>query len=155
MRLGATEDLPGLTSTFEAHARLENLRFARHDWGAYEYRYEFTIDLPQFNQTRDVAVFWSPLRPHAPITHMPGKACRRHRNVDRYRSLCLWYPEDPPDKRWCLEGGLRELRDLTVVHAFCEECCSRGGKWLKPEAPKPHSRPEGCRACPDNWQSCP
>jgi hypothetical protein len=155
MQLGAPKDVGGLTAAFEANARLANMRFTRHDWDAYEYRYEFSIDVPEFNETRDVTVFWSPLRPLDPITHMPGQACRRHRNMDQYRSLCLWYPEDPPERRWSLDGGLQELRDLTVVHAFCEACCSRGEKWHKPEAPRPHRRPRGCRACPENWQSCP
>lgn len=155
MRLEGARDLAGLTAAFEANARLANVRFARHEWNANEYRYEFMIGVPEFNETRDVAVFWSPLRPLTPITHLPGQACRRHRNLDQYRSLCLWYPEDAPEKRWSLVGGLQELRDLTVVHAFCETCCSRGEKWHKPEAPRPHPRPEGCRACPEDWQSCP
>lgn len=155
MQLEAVDHLGELTVAFEASARATGLRFERCEWNLHEYRYQFEIEVPEFDETRDIYVFWSPLRPLDPITHMPGRACRRHRNIDQYRSLCLWFPGHPPEKRWSLEGGLQELRDLAIVHAFCEVCCSQGEKWPKPEAPKPHVRPEGCRACPENWRSCP
>lgn len=55
-------------------------------------------------------------------------------------SLCLFYPGDPPDRRWTAEDGLLALLNLTGDHLFFETYWRhtggrRGGKWLAPEAP--------------------
>lgn len=55
-------------------------------------------------------------------------------------SLCLFYPGDPPDRRWTAEDGLLALLNLTGDHLFFETYWRhtggrRGGMWLAPEAP--------------------
>lgn len=55
-------------------------------------------------------------------------------------SLCLFYPGDPPDRRWTSELGLLTLLDLTGDHLFFETYWRhtgghQGGQWLAPEAP--------------------
>lgn len=39
-----------------------------------------------------------------------------HRNPDPGRSLCLWYPHDPIDKRWVRSDGLGELFLMAGLH---------------------------------------
>lgn len=62
-------------------------------------------------------------------------------------SLCLFYPGDPPDRRWTAKDGLLALLDLTGDHLFLETYWRhtgghRGGKWLAPEAPHGYQRSE-------------
>lgn len=156
----STDDAVKMQARFEAQALEAGLEFVRRERGFCDYRYDFAVEVVGgAHEVRKVQVYWSPSRPDDPITRMSGAACRRHRNrsVDPIRdlSLCLWYPSDPPKDRWTLDGGLRQLRDLATTHAFCESLCRLGEPWHKREAPEPHPRPEGCRACPENWRSCP
>ncbi len=61
-----------------------------------------------------------------------------HRMPDR--SLCLFYPGDPPDRRWTANLGLLAILDLAADHLYFETFWrhtggARRGKWLGPEAP--------------------
>jgi hypothetical protein len=155
----STNEDDELRARFEAQALEAGLRFERRDRGLNGCRYDFTVEVVGSHEVRRIHVYWSPARPDDPVTRMSGIACRRHRNRSsdpiRELSLCLWYPSDPPEDRWTLDGGLRQLRDLAATHAFCESQCRRGEPWPKRESPAPHPRPEGCRSCPENWRSCP
>lgn len=58
-----------------------------------------------------------------------------HRMPDR--SLCLYYPGDPPERRWGSELGLLSLLDVTRDHLFFEHHwratgAFRHGVWLGP-----------------------
>lgn len=155
----STDDDEELRARFEAQALEAGLEFARQDRGVYGYRYDFTVDVVGSHKVRKIQVYWSPRRPNDPVTRMSGIACRRHRNRSSdpipELSLCLWYPSDRPEDRWTLDGGLRQLRDLATTHAFCESRCRLGEPWPKRESPASHPRPEGCRACPEDWRSRP
>jgi hypothetical protein len=144
---------------FETQALEAGFEFERRDRGLNGYRYDFTVDVVGSPELRRIHVYWSPKQPHQPVTRMCGIACRRHRNRSsdpiRELSLCLWYPSDPPKDQWTLDGGLRQLRDLATTNAFCESRCRLGEAWPKRESPRPHPRPEGCRACPEDWRACP
>ena len=66
-----------------------------------------------------------------------------HRMPDK--SLCLYYPADPQQRRWHSELGLLSLLNLTRDHLFFEHHWrstggSSGGVWLGPEAD--HGFPE-------------
>lgn len=55
-------------------------------------------------------------------------------------SLCLFYPGDPPERRWTADDGLLALLNLAGDHLFFETYWRhtgghQGGKWLAPEAP--------------------
>lgn len=56
-------------------------------------------------------------------------------------SLCMWFPLDPPEKRWVHTDGLAMLLRMTADHLLCEEVWRQDGaderrsKWLSPEAP--------------------
>lgn len=55
-------------------------------------------------------------------------------------AMCLYYPWDPPERRWTAAHGLLTLLNLTRDHLFFElywraSGGRRGGVWLAPEAP--------------------
>jgi hypothetical protein len=61
-----------------------------------------------------------------------------HRYADG--SLCLFYPLDPPWRRWRSTDGLDVLLTLVANHLFAEDYWfatggTRGGKWVLDEAP--------------------
>ena len=56
-----------------------------------------------------------------------------HRYLDR--SLCIWYPNDPPEQRWKFRNGLMELLVLIQQHLFREAWWRETGEWLGPEVP--------------------
>ncbi len=61
-----------------------------------------------------------------------------HRMPDK--SLCLYNPADPPERRWTSDLGLLTLLDLTRDHLFFEHSWRHtggwsGGVWPAPESP--------------------
>lgn len=73
-----------------------------------------------------------------PTVHADPGAESKHRNSDD--SLCLYYPLDPPERRWHSELGLAILFDLVADHLFAELYWRqtgghRGGEWVISEAP--------------------
>ncbi len=54
--------------------------------------------------------------------------------------LCMWYPQDPIDRRWEREEGLLKLADTAVAHLFKELYYRETGEWLGEEAP--HAGPK-------------
>lgn len=56
-----------------------------------------------------------------------------HRYSDH--SLCMWYPDDPPDQRWLFSDGLLVLLNFIQAHLFREAWWREKGEWLGPEAP--------------------
>ena len=54
-------------------------------------------------------------------------------------TLCIWYPQDPPDRRWVKRDGLVALLDLISLHLFKEAWWRATDEWLGEEAP--HSVP--------------
>jgi hypothetical protein len=62
--------------------------------------------------------------------------------------LCLWFPHDPPERRWCPRDGLLALIDLARDHVFYEDHWRatggrRGGEWLGDERPHGFPRTAG------------
>lgn len=50
-------------------------------------------------------------------------------------ALCVWFADDPPEKRWVLRDGLVTLLDLVVLHLFKEAYWRETDEWLGDEAP--------------------
>jgi hypothetical protein len=59
---------------------------------------------------------------------------------DPRSSLCVWHPEDPPDRRWVPEDGLLSLVEMVRVHLFKEAYWREKAVWLGEQAP--HATPE-------------
>ena len=49
--------------------------------------------------------------------------------------LCMWYPDDPDERKWHKEDGLLKLIDTAVMHLFKELYYRETGEWLGEEAP--------------------
>jgi hypothetical protein len=61
----------------------------------------------------------------------------KHRMPDD--SLCLYYPWDPPERRWTADNGLVQLFEIVANHLFYEQWWRHtgghnGGEWLGDEA---------------------
>jgi hypothetical protein len=64
-----------------------------------------------------------------------GPRVREHRYSDR--ELCLYYPKDPPERRWTLDQGLLGLFDMARAHVHAEYSLLMNPElgWPLPEAP--------------------
>lgn len=56
-----------------------------------------------------------------------------HRHPDG--ALCLWYPWDPPDRRWHSDNGLADLIAITRRHLFLENHWRTTDQWVIEDAP--------------------
>jgi hypothetical protein len=57
--------------------------------------------------------------------------------------LCMWYPDDPPDRRWRKSDGLLKLIDTAVMHLFKEYYFRETGEWLGDEVHRPGPKTPG------------
>lgn len=48
-------------------------------------------------------------------------------------TLCIWYPDDPPEQRWSPGDGLLTLIEMTRVRLFKEGWYRETGEWLGEE----------------------
>jgi hypothetical protein len=49
--------------------------------------------------------------------------------------LCLYFPGDPPSRRWLPDDGLPALVELARIHLWCEDEWRSRGTWPRAEAP--------------------
>lgn len=63
----------------------------------------------------------------------------------RRPSLCIWYPDDPPEQRWVMSDGLLSLIEMTRVHLFKEAYWRETGEWLGEEVA--HPKQPGAKGC--------
>lgn len=97
-------------------------------------RYDYTVDLElePFEAKRVRISFPAASRPRDPKVSVVGPPEHSpHRYKDGY--LCIWYPEDPKDRRWVDTDGLVHLIDLVRLHLMREACWRETGEWPGPE----------------------
>ncbi len=68
-----------------------------------------------------------------------GRAGSEHRTSQV--ELCLYYREDPAERRWKPEDGLRRLFDLARRHVTGEYIWQKTGAWPVQEAPHGETEP--------------
>jgi SEC-C motif len=73
-----------------------------------------------------------------------GSAASEHRLTET--ELCLYYKDDPDERRWKPEDGLRRLFDLARRHVTGEHLWRKTGAWPVEEAP--HGETEPARSDP-------
>lgn len=74
--------------------------------------------------------------PTTPTVSSTGPTDSPHRYPGRGRTvLCLWYPSDPPSRRWTVNEGLLALFGIAAHHLFKEHWWRQTGEWLGAEAP--------------------
>ena len=104
--------------------------------------YRATADGP-FGRYRLAAVF-----PLPPDVRDPAVLCldgprglgsSKHRNGPA--ELCLYYEDDPPERRWTEGLGLLRLFDLARRHVTAEHVWRETGRWPMEEAPHGRSEP--------------
>lgn len=85
------------------------------------YYEEFTlsIELEERHDVRVTAEEWI-----GPMKHTYGR-----------NRLCMWYPADPPERRWIRGDGLLKLVDTAFVHLFKELYFRETHEWLGEEVP--------------------
>ncbi|HVP03707.1 MAG TPA: hypothetical protein VMT10_14145 [Solirubrobacteraceae bacterium] len=78
-------------------------------------------------------------------TESPHRYAPHDHDPQQRSSLCIWYPDDPPERRWVPSDGLLTLIEMTRLHLFKEAYYRETGEWLGDEVPH-HSRPQ-VKAC--------
>lgn len=67
----------------------------------------------------------------------PAESLHRYepdpRDPERRHPLCIWYPHDPPERRWTADDGLLSLIEMSRVHLFKEAYWRDTGEWLGDE----------------------
>jgi hypothetical protein len=86
---------------------------------AYDVVHSLRVELEQFSQ----AVY---------VEDWTGEKLKHTYGGNR---LCMWYPSDPPAKKWSRLDGLLKLIDTAIVHLFKEYHLRETGQWLGEEAP--------------------
>lgn len=96
-----------------------------------------------FGRYRVAAVFPCPPAKKDPIVLCldgpRGGEASEHRNGEA--ALCLYYKDDPPERRWNEEDRLVRLFDLARQHLACEHVFRETGRWPIDEAPHGETRP--------------
>ena len=94
--------------------------------------YEATMSVEGY-EDRIVTVELGRYISDSPRIRVDGPGRSPHRYSDG--SLCIWYPDDPPERRWKFSNGLMELLILVQQHLFKEAWWRESGEWLGPEVP--------------------
>ena len=94
------------------------------------YRYSVLVDVPTY-KAREVTIFFPRKTPMTPRVFADGPYVGRHRFSDG--SLCMWFEEDPPGRRWRFVDGLPLLVGHTGLHLFKENWYADTGEWLGAE----------------------
>ena len=105
-----------------------NLRGGRVK-GGYEYR--TTVPVPYY-EPRETRIRFNGMA-NVPSVFADGPCESPHRYPDD--SLCMWYPDDPIERRWVFEDGLVALIGLVMAHLFREAWWRETGEWLGEEVP--------------------
>jgi hypothetical protein len=92
---------------------------------------------------RLVAVFpGHPDTAHPDVLCLDGPRTSKHRNppfedgvFGKSATLCLYYRQDPSERRWATEHGLLGLFDIARIHVTNEHIWRRTRKWPSEDAP--------------------
>lgn len=78
-----------------------------------------------------VTIEFSSNGPDTPWIYVPGPDSP-HRYSDG--SLCMWYPNDPPERRWTWYDGGAALAGHICAHLIRESWWRQTGEWVGEEA---------------------
>lgn len=97
--------------------------------GAYEYR--LLLPIPEYEE-RAVKIRFEG-HSDIPTVFSDGPGDSPHRYSDK--SLCMWYPQDPDERKWVFGDGLLMLILMTTIHLFREAWWRETGEWVGEEVP--------------------
>ena len=95
------------------------------------YQYKVRVQVPHYDE-RVIRIRFSGVS-DTPSVLADGPKESPHRYSDG--SLCMWYPDDPIERRWVFSDGLVSLIGLTIVHLFQEAWWRETGEWAGQEVP--------------------
>jgi len=81
---------------------------------------------------RTANIVFAPAAPEIPHVYVDGPTDSPHRYSNG--SLCMWYPDDPSERRWTRRDGAATLLGHVVAHLIREEWWRRTGEWAGAEA---------------------
>jgi hypothetical protein len=113
-------------------AGLRGLHLCRSPIKGGAFSFTFTVAPPGVPQRKVTVSF----RRDVPHVFVDGPAESPHRYPDG--SLCMWYPNDPPEMKWTLSDGAGVLVANIAAHLIKEEWWRMTGDWPGPEV---HHRP--------------
>lgn len=140
---------PAWRILLEAAARRTYGRHLEARLAAGQLTYTVGLDVPGRLHPVPVAIRFYDIPPYNcyglspadyPRVHAePGGASPHRMPTDN--ALCLWYPRDPPERRWTVDKGLLDLLGIITSHLLYEaHWRATGGDWAGDEAP--HGFPE-------------
>ncbi|MHA3684956.1 hypothetical protein ACXR2W_11950 [Leucobacter sp. HY1908] len=92
---------------------------------------EFDLQPNGVPQKRRVRISFSRGAPSEPHVQVDGPTDSPHRYANG--DLCMWYPFDPPERRWTLKKGAAVLVTDISVHLLKEEWFRQQGEWIGDE----------------------
>jgi len=130
---GAAAAFPGLTN--RAVGKRKTARIA----------YTCTVPVEGYEARRiEIRFRRTTSEPEAPTIYADGPESSLHRyspiGKDPRSRLCVWYPDDPPERRWTSGDGLLSLIEMVRIHLFKEAYWREKHVWLGEEAPHGHSQ---------------
>jgi hypothetical protein len=94
----------------------------------------FQVDLtlhPDGIEPRQVSIQFSLGAPDTPHVLVDGPTESPHRYSNN--TLCMWYPDDPRDRRWVPSYGSADLIVRIAAHLIREAWWRQTGEWIGPE----------------------
>ena len=95
------------------------------------YEYRLSLPIPEYD-TRAVTIRFEG-HSDKPAVFSDGPGDSPHRYADK--SLCMWYPSDPVDRKWVFGDGLYMLISIITTHLFREAWWRETGEWVGEEVP--------------------
>jgi hypothetical protein len=89
--------------------------------------------------SRHVTITYSRRSPTDPKVTVDGPTDSPHRYSDG--TLCMWYPSDPPERRWTSADGAGALIANITAHLVREEWYRKTGEWVGEEVRHGRSDP--------------
>jgi hypothetical protein len=86
-------------------------------------------DVPE----QTITIVFGPAEPGVPHVYTDVPTASPHRYRDG--ALCMWFPGDPPERRWTRRDGPVALLGQVVAHLLREEWWRQTGEWPGCEAP--------------------
>lgn len=114
--------------------------------------YRLVVPVPEYEpRTLEFQFRRTTSKPQITRVYADGPSASPHRYAPHPKdplqraSLCIWYPDDPPEQRWVSSNGLLSLVELTRVHLYKEAYWRETGEWLGEQVPHDGERHE--KAC--------
>lgn len=108
--------------------KVRPVRPSRRCCGGYAIRFTLT---PPGLEARMLTVEFSRGAPDTPRVTVDGPAESPHRYDDG--ALCMWFPGDPPERRWRRRDGAAALAGHIAGHLIREAWWRQTGEWIGDE----------------------